>query len=181
MGWYRSKKNQHKMKLESRPQNRKSPTCRQRSDIDPHSRLPGRFDGGAAGGAAPPPVDYFRDWDKNLALDIERMLTKYDGFSAYLAREFSPQKLTLGVLAQVFGAIGMDPSGQYLDPKVVEQLRHATKEGVKLCGSWLGTAKTQHKSEQIIDYATFRALFTRMHAKVANLMRSFFRDFERHS
>jgi hypothetical protein len=75
----------------------------------------------------------------------------------------------------------MNPNGQYLDPKVVEQLRNATKEGVKLCGSWLGTAKTQHKSEQIIDYATFRALFTRMHAKVANLMRSFFRDFERHS
>jgi hypothetical protein len=97
------KKNPHKMKLESRPQNRKSPTCRQCRDIDPHSRLPGRFDGGAdggaaggaTGGAAPPPVDYFRDWDKNLALDIERMLTKYDGFSAYLAREFSPQKFML--------------------------------------------------------------------------------------
>ena len=114
----------------------------------------------------------------NVAQQMERMWSKYDGFSLYLAQEFQPKQLTLGVLAQMFGTIGMSPNGQGLDARAIEHLRNQTQDGVNLCGYWLTKKKTEHKREEIVDKETFSELFTRMDDKATFFMLGFFRAFE---
>jgi hypothetical protein len=167
------------MEFVSRRRNRKSPTLHPFRDIEPRSTWPGRLDGGATRPKFVPTPDWRKgDWDMNVARQTERMWSHYDGFSLYLAQEFQPKQLTLGVLGQMFGVIGMSPNGQPLDARAIEHLQHQTQEGVNLCGYWLTSMKTDHKREQIIDQATFRELFTRMDQKATFFMLGFFRAFE---
>ena len=159
------------MKIESPLRNRKSSTCHKCSETEPRARRVEPFDGGATH----PLPDFIRE---DTEQQIERMLQEYDDFAPFLARQFAPKQMTLGVLTRMFGVIGMYPNGQRLDDPMRQELLNETQYGVNVCGFWVHKTLSKHKREQVIDKQTFVRLFTSMNRKVAHVILDTFKDFE---
>ena len=156
------------MAIRSSPRNRQSSARDQSRDIVV-SRL--------GGATTPPPLPDLAGDDADERK--KQMLLRYDEFAPYLVWQFSPKHMTLGVLARIFGEIGMSPTGQRLDEQMRQHLLNETQYGVDLCGFWLNNTRANHKRGQNIDKRTFEHLFTRMDSKVAHVFLHEFEMFQR--